>query len=391
MTSEVILALSGTQAQDESISHGNNMRWSYTNAMNSGNFLGTVAAYGYTLINRGTVIINEEEARVVRLIKDLYLSGMGLQKIAKHLNAKGLMRRYGKPWNATAVKYVLTNERYIGDALLQKSITISEYPPKRIINNGSQPQYYVENCLPAIFTREERDAILSLMAQRQVKWKKTGGHPLSKLLRCSEFGHSYRRIVTPNDILWRCAYRNNGKTTCTIYTVREEDICRAFITAINKLRAGRDNILIPMIERLEAMQSKVNGTTVKIGTIDKEIAVLSRQSLVIAELLNQGILEPSDFAAQNNELSQKIFHLRNKRRELLAINEADDMLNALRELADMLEDMETEMSHYDENIVRALIKNATVVSDTELRIHLHGGLTVTEYLPQYYSRRCKHQ
>ena len=146
-----------------------------------------------------------------------------------------------------------------------------------------------------------------------------------------------------------------------------------------------------MIEQLEAMQSKVNGTTVKISTIDKEIAVLSRQNLVIAELLNQGILEPSDFATQNNELSQKVIHLRNKRRELLAVNETDDMLNSLRELVDMLEDMETEMSNYDEDIVRAIIKNATVVSDTELKIHLHGGLTVTEYLPKYYSRRCANQ
>ena len=209
MTSEVILALSGTQAQDESISHGNNMRWSYTNAMKSGNFLGTVATYGYTLINRGTEIINEEEAKVVRLIKDLYLSGMGLQKIANYLNAHGIMRRSGKPWNAMAVKYVLTNERYVGDALLQKSITTFEYPPRRIKNDGSQPQYYVENCLPAIFTREERAAILALMAQRQIKDRKTGGHPLSKLLRCSECGHSYRRIVTPKDVLWRCAYRNS--------------------------------------------------------------------------------------------------------------------------------------------------------------------------------------
>lgn len=391
MTSEVILALSGTQAQDESLSHGNNMRWSYTNAMKSGNFLGTIATYGYTLINRGTVIINEEEAKVVRMIKDMYLSGMGLQKIANHLNAHGIMRRSGKPWNAMAIKYVLTNERYVGDALLQKTITTFEYPPRKIRNDGSQPQYYVKNCLPAIFTREERAAILALMEQRGIKGRKTGGHPLSKLLRCSECGHAYRRIVTPNDILWRCAYRNSGKTDCTIYTVREEDVCEAFITAINKLRAGRDNILIPMIERLETMQSKVNGTTVKISTIDKEIAVLSRQSLVIAELLNQGILESSDFAAQNNELSQKIFQLRSKRRELLAINETDDMLNDLRELTDMLEDMKTEMTDYDEDIVRAIIKNATVVSDTELKIHLHGGLTVTEYLPQYYTRRCKRQ
>jgi len=391
MTSEVILALSGTQAQDESVSHGNNMRWSYTNAMKSGNFLGTIATYGYTLINRGTVIINEAEAKVVRLIKDLYLSGMGLQKIANYLNAHGIKRRNGKLWNATAIKYILTNERYVGDALLQKTITTFEYPPRKIRNDGSQPQYYVENCLPAIFTREERAAILALMEQRGIKGRKTGGHPLSKLLRCSECGHAYRRIVTPSDVLWRCAYRNSGKTDCTIYAVREEDVCEAFITTINKLRAGRDTILMPMIERLEAMQSKANGTTVKISTIDKEIAVLSRQSLVIAELLNQGILDTADFAAQNNELTQKVFDLRVKRRQLLAVNETDDALNALRELADMLEDMETEMTDYDEDIVRAIIKNATVVSDTELKIHLHGGLTVTEYLPQYYSRRCKHQ
>lgn len=391
MTSEVLLALSGTQAQDESVSHGNNMRWSYTNAMKSGNFLGMIATYGYTLINRGTVIINEEEAKVVRMMKDMYLSGMGLQKIANYLNTHGIKRRNGKPWNTMSVKYVLTNERYVGDALLQKTITTFEYPPRKIRNDGSQPQYYVENCLPAIFTREERAAILALMEQRGIKGRKTGGHPLSKLLRCSECGHSYRRIVTQTDVLWRCAYRSSGKTDCTIYTVREEDVCQAFITAIGKLRTSSESILVPLIERLEAMQSKVNGTMVKISAIDKEIAVLSRQSLVIAELLNQGILEPSDFAAQSNELTQQIFDLRVKRRQLLAVNETDDMLNALRELADMLEDMETEMADYDEDIVRAIIKNATVISETEIRIHLHGGLTVTEYLPKYYSRRCKHQ
>lgn len=152
-------------------------------------------------------------------------------------------------------RHVLTNERYVGDALLQKNITTFEYPPRKIRNDGSQPQYYVENCLPAIFTREERAAILALMEQRGIKGRKTGGHPLSKLLRCSECGHSYRRIVTQTDVLWRCAYRSSGKTDCTIYTVREEDVCQAFITAIGKLRTSSESILVPLIERLEAMQS----------------------------------------------------------------------------------------------------------------------------------------
>ncbi len=120
MTSEVLLALSATQAQDESISHGNNIRWSYTNAMKSGNFLGTIATYGYTLIDRGTVRINEEEAAVVRMMKDMYLSGIGLYKIAEYLNEHSIKRRNGKLWNAMSVRYVLTNERYVGDALLQK-------------------------------------------------------------------------------------------------------------------------------------------------------------------------------------------------------------------------------------------------------------------------------
>ncbi len=249
----------------------------------------------------------------------------------------------------------------------------------------------MENCLPAIFTREERTAILTLIEQRGSKGRKTGGHPLSKLLRCAECGHAYRRIVTKNDVFWGCAYRSNGRTNCTFYTVREEDVCLAFINTINKLRNSKEQILIPLIERLEAMQSKINGTTEKLGAIDREIAVISRQSLVIAELLNQGILEPSDFTAQSSELTQKIFDLRMKRRQLLTISETDDMLNALRELAGMLEDMEAEITDYDEEIVRAVIENAAVISNTELRIHLRGGLTVTEYLPKYYTRRCGNQ
>lgn len=390
MPSEVILAMSGTQAQDESVSHGNNMRWSYKQRMESGNFLGTIATYGYTLVNSGTAIINEEEAKVVRLMKDLYLSGMGLMKISKYLTAHGIYRRNGKPWNPMAVQYVLTNERYVGDALLQKTITTFEYPPKKIRNDGSQPQYYVENCLPAIFTREERAAILALMESRKVK-QRQGGHRLSKMLRCSECGHSYRQIKTPTDVLWRCAYRNAGRTECEIISVREDDVCQAFIDSINKLYLHREELLTPLIKRMETMQSKMNGTEVKVYEVDKEIAVLSKQSLVIAELLTQGILEPSDFAAQSNELTQKISSLRNKRRELLTQSQTDDILSALRELDDMLDDMESELTDYDEDIIRAIIKHATVISDKEIRIHLHGGLTVTEYLPQYYSRRCKRQ
>ena len=166
MPGEVLLAMSGTQAQDESISHGNNMKWSYLQRMKDGSFLGCRSCYGYDLVDCATFVINEEEAKVVRLIADLYLSGMGKQKIADTLNAKGIKSRNGKPWGVFSVSYILGNERYVGDALLQKSITTAEYPPRKIQNDGTQAQYYVENCLPPILTRQQREDILALQQRR---------------------------------------------------------------------------------------------------------------------------------------------------------------------------------------------------------------------------------
>lgn len=388
MSGEVLLAMSGTQAQDESISHGKNMRWSYEQRMKDGEFLGTKPAYGYILTDSATAIIDDAEAQIVRLIADLYLSGMGKQKIADYLNEKQIPRQGGKKWYTFTVDYILNNERYVGDALLQKHITTTEYPPRKILNDGSQAQYYVENCLPAILSREQRAAILTLQQKRRTN-NKGGGHPLSKLLRCAECGHSYRRVQKQSGAVWQCAYRVSGKSQCELHTVRESDVYRVLVRMVNKLWAHREEILCPLISRMEALQSKVNGTEIKVYQIDKEIAVLSRQSLVIANLLSNGILDPADFTAQNNELSEKISVLRAKRREHLRQSETDDQINALRELYEMLSDLENEVTEYDEELIRAVIDHVTVRSDEELQIHLKCGLILTERLPKYYTGRCR--
>ena len=388
MSGEVLLAMSGTQAQDESISLGNNMRWSYEQRMKKGEFLGTVPAYGYNLIGCATATVDHTEAQVVRLIADLYLSGMGKQKIANYLNEKQIPRRGGKKWHATTIQYILSNERYVGDALLQKYITTTEYPPRKILNAGTQAQYYVENCLPAILSREQREAILTLQKKRK-KDNQGGGHPLSKLLSCSQCGHAYRRVKNSFGAVWQCAGRVSGRSKCELYTVREADVYEALLRMVRKLWASRDEILRPLISRMEALQSKANGTEIKVYQIDKEIAILSRQSLVIADLLASGILDPADFTAQNNALSEKISHLRAKRREHLRQSETDDQINAMRELYEMLSDMECEQTEYDKEMMRAIINRITVRSDTELQIHMKCGLTLTEELPKYYTGRCR--
>ena len=199
----------------------------------------------------------------------------------------------------------------------------------------------------------------------------------------------YRRVQRKDYAVWQCAHRVSGRTDCTLYTLCEDDVCEVLLRAVNKLILHREQLLPPLITQLEAMQTKANGAKVKIYQVDQEIAALSRQSLVVAELLAQGILDPSDFTAQSNEIGRQISELRAKRRELLRQSETDDQLNELRELDDMLAGVEHELTEYDEDFIRAVVDHVTVQSETELKIHLHGGWTVTEFLPKYNNRRCK--
>ena len=302
---------------------------------------------------------------------------------------RSIFTNRGRKWTAFAIDYILNNERYVGDALLQKHITTNEWPPRKILNDGSRPQYYVENALPAIWTRKEREAILALEASRRNTDTTGGGHALSRMLVCGECGHTFRRIKRKSGIVWGCAYSTSGRSECSGVTLPEADVCAAFLRCVNTLYCHREEILLPLITRMETLQSKRNGTQVKIWEIDQQIASLSKQSLVIADLLASGILETADFAAQSNALGDKINALRSQRRTLLKQNENDDLLAELHELKDTLDDMDGEITVYDEDLIRSVIQYATVLSDTELRIHIKGGLEVTEQLPQYYTRRCR--
>ena len=150
LNSELFLTFPGMIAQQESESISGNIRWSYKKRMESGEFNCCTPAYGFNLIN-GEIFINAQEATVVRRIFEMYLQGMGKQKIADTLNVESVPKKYGeKRWHQSMISYILNNERYIGNALLQKYYTTDSMPYKRHINKGEKAQYYVENANPAI-------------------------------------------------------------------------------------------------------------------------------------------------------------------------------------------------------------------------------------------------
>ena len=133
--------------------------------MEEGNFITYNAPYGYRLEN-GSLIIVEEEAVIVVRIFDMYLAGKGMGQIAAILNREGVQSREGK-WNTTHIRYILSNEKYIGDALLQKTYTPEILPLRNRKNNGEKDKFYVTNSHPAIISREVFEAAQQRLKERE--------------------------------------------------------------------------------------------------------------------------------------------------------------------------------------------------------------------------------
>lgn len=378
MNSELFAAFPGLIAQQESESISQNMRWSYKKRMESGEFNCTYPAYGFDLVN-GKLVVNETEAAVIHRIFALYLQGVGMQSIANRLNADGVGRRPGQEkWHNTTVNYVLNNARYMGDALLQRQITTRTLPYKKQLNRGEQPMYYVENSNPAIISREAYEAAQKLLKSRRPSCKrKAKEYPLTKILRCPDCGHSFRRQVVNGTVYWLCAGKTMGKTDCAWRRVKEDEVYASFTLMMRKLKANREYLLGTLIRQLEALQCRTTGSQQRIKEIDREIADLTAQNLVLSRLHGKGILNAADYTAQSDLLEVKITELRIERRTKITDSDEDAMLDGLKALNGIL--AETELgADLGAGLLAQTVDSITVDSSERLTFHLIGGISLPE-------------
>ena len=378
LNSEMIVTFPGMAAQQESEAISGNMRWSYKKRMESGEFNCCAPAYGFNLVD-GSLVVNETEAAVVRRIFSMYLQGYGKQTIANKLNEEGVPRRHGvKTWYAFGIDYMLNNERYMGDALLQKKYTTDTLPFRRKENRGECPQYYVENANPTIVSRETYAAVQELQKSRQ---KNVGGkkaaYPLTGMLRCPDCGRTYRRQLVRGKAYWICSGKASGATTCSSRRMAEPDVYEAFSRMLFKLKEHHPMILGTLIRDIETMQSKTSENHEKIVEIDKEIADLAARNLVIARLHTSGILNGSDYSAQSSEINNRISTLRSERRKKLAEDEGDEQLDKLKELQGILNEYEPTEA-FNEDLFNQIVETATVMSRSEIVFQLIGDLKLTE-------------
>ena len=381
MSSELLLALSGAQAQEESISISKNMRWSIERRMKNGTYIPSSTPYGYRM-EKGQFVIVEDEAKIVRWIFDSYLSGVTKKDIVDKLNAQNTPKRNGyETWWTSTINYILRNERYIGNALLQKSYTTDTLPFTQLRNKGQKPQYYVEDTNPAIISKEDFYAVQEQLKRDSRSKRNIEIHyPLRRKIMCS-CGHCYKRKVINEKVYWNCRKHDYDADQCDSEPIPEKKIYIAVIDMINKLRIYSKQIITDTIDNIERLYSKASGTAEKIREIDRSIAELTNKNLVLARLNNKGIMRAAEYIEKSGKLNTQISNLRAERRKLLQ-NDEDGCLSGLRQLEEIIQGIKEPLTDFDEDLFGMIVKQITVPTRTSLSFELIGGIKLTEPIPE---------
>ena len=301
---------------------------------------------------------------VKRIFRE-YLEGASLQQIARGLEADGILTGAGKTkWRAETLQKILKNEKYIGDALLQKTYTVDFLEKKRVPNNGLVPQYYVENSHEPIIPRDLYMQVQEEMIRRanlhsganRKKRVYSSKYALSSIVYCSKCGEIYRRIAWNNrgkhSTVWRCCNRvEHGPTACDAPTIQEVDLQAAVVQAINLALGNRESMMSTLQENIEAVIRQEDETSLE--GIEAKLLDLQKELLKLAN-------SKKDY----NSVADEIDRLRElKQNALVESAEREGLKQRIREMREFLEQQSIEVTEYDELLVRRLIEKVTVYNE----------------------------
>lgn len=383
MSSELLLAISGAQAQEESISISKNMRWSIEKRMQNGTYVISTPPYGYRQQD-GEFEIIKDEAEIVKLIFNSFLSGMGKQAIASMLEKQNAPKRFSE-WKISTIDYILRNERYIGDAKFKKKYRSDTLPFKTKRNYGEKAQYYVENMNVPIISKEDFYTVQKLLADNCINKSKNAEYPLKGKIKC-ECGKTYKPLNVNGKRYWECPSHNLDSSKCSSRRIPEKDIYEAFITMVNKLRNNYKQMLPAAIAQIERLQIKSSKAALRINEIDREIAELNGKHLVIARLNTKGIMRAAEYTEQSSKITSRTNALRSERRQLLAEQDEDSVLYGLRKLNDILSAQDKPLTQFDESLFKNIVGQITVPESNLICFSLLGGLQIKESISE--QARC---
>ena len=375
---EVLLTIMASLAQQESQSLSQNVKLGFQYRYQQGQITVNHNRFlGYTKDEKGQLIIDPDEAVVVRRIYREYLEGASLQQICRGLEADGILTGAGKQkWRPESVKKILQNEKYIGDALLQKTYTVDFLEKKRVPNNGLVPQYYVENSHEAIIPRDLYMQVQEEMVRRanlhsgknRKKRVYSSKYALSSIVYCHKCGDIYRRVVWNNrgkqSTVWRCCTRmEHGPGTCDADAIHESELQNLIVRAINMVLGKKDSMNEALQRNVEAVIVGTDGFP--LDEIDARLEELQKELLNVANA-----------KGNYDSIVDEIYSLRDaKQNAQVESAEREGMKKRISEMQQFLAEQQQNIMEYDEQLVRRLIEKITVY-DERVTVEFKSGTSV---------------
>ncbi len=395
---EMMLTIMSCFAQAESESISKNVSWGIRQSFKNGNVLMQyVRLLGYRKGRNDKPEIVPEEAEIVKEIYRLYLDGMSLNMIVDRLNEKGLTTKgSNSPYRKEVVQRILTNEKYTGDALLQKTYVTDCITKKTRKNNGELPMYLVKNHHEPIISHADFNRVQEEMARRSAKriiadklskgeqGKYSAKYALSELLICGECGSHYRRVTWTakgfKEIKWRCINRiQYGKKKChSSPTVDEQSLHKAIVSAINEFCEVKDDVAKALRESItEVLDPNLNGSVQAAQQRIDELAHNIDELIKLAtvpETAQSAMLDIEKFSEEMKTLREFI---ENEKAKQMTAQRGSAELDAILE---RLENENFTMTEYDDVAVRQLIEKITVESKDTITVTFKGGFEVRKEL-----------
>ncbi len=395
---EMMLTIMSCFAQAESESISKNVSWGIRQSFKNGNVpMQYARLLGYQKGDDDKPEIVPEEAEIVKEIYRLYLDGMSLNMIVDRLNEKGLTTKgSNSPYRKEVVQRILTNEKYTGDALLQKTYVTDCITKKTRKNNGELPMYLVKNHHEPIISRADFNRVQEEMARRSAKrviadkltkgeqGKYSAKYALSELLICGECGSHYRRVTWTakgfKEIKWRCISRiQYGKKKChSSPTVDEQALHRAIVSAINEFCEVKDDVAKVLREGItEVLDPNLNGSVQAAQQRIDELAHNIDALIKLATVLETAESAMSDIARFSEEMKTLREFIETEKAKQMTAQRGSAELDAILE---RLENEDFTMTEYDDIAVRQLIENVTVESKDTITVTFKGGFEIRKDL-----------
>ena len=380
---ELLITIMSSLAQEESRSISENTTWGQRKRFADGKASVAYKRFlGYDRGSNGGFVVNEEQAKTIKLIYKLFLDGLTCHAIAKELTARKLLTPTGKAvWNQSTVRSILTNEKYKGDALLQKEFTVDFLQKKTKKNEGEVPQYYVEGDHEAIIDPATFDYVQAEMARRMKgKHRYSGVSMFSSKIKCGECGcwfgskvwHStdkYRRVI------YQCNHKYKGDKPCGTPHITEDEVKKVFVRAVNLLLSEKDE--------LAANVQTIITTLCDATELEMRLAELREELEVVVELTERCVGENARIALDQDEYTERYNGLVkryekakaefNKVTQTIADKEARKKL--MEQFIQTIEKQEP-ITEFDERLWASLVDFVTVYSEKDIRVTFKDGTEI---------------